>query len=345
MTAPPRQARQARELPEAWNKLVGDNLYLRREFLEFLEDVDPCGQRYAWWTDPQGEVDTLCMSYQRRRFNLLMFTPLRVALTATFIYVPLSVTRPGLVSRGGRLADAAAWLTALPGLKVALNLPPGQELPGFVRTTTFPRCVLDLRWKSMRDYLDDLRSGYRRRALKALRLAAPLTFRELEPREFGPGHYHLYEEVFEASPYRIEKLSLAFFQGPFARLIVAELQSRPVGFIQLIENGGELIFEFVGFDHGLNARFDIYHALLLRIVEEGITGGFTRIDFGQTADEAKLRLGCRYEPLHAWLHHSNPLLNLLLRKFIDRIGYQPLPEDQFHVFRQAAPDPTAPEDA
>jgi hypothetical protein len=87
----------------------------------------------------------------------------------------------------------------------------------------------------------------------------------------------------------------------------------------------------------LNNRHDIYISLLLRIVEYGIANRFRTINFGQTADEAKLKLGCRYRPLFGLLHHSNPILNFLTRTFINAIGYKPLDQDRFHVFNNAGP--------
>ncbi|MBI9103207.1 MAG: GNAT family N-acetyltransferase [Spirochaetales bacterium] len=324
---------RAEELPGEWDDLTGDNFYLKKDFLEFIEETDPCGQRYYIFHHENGEADTILMTYSRSRFNLFMFTPLKASLSITFIYVPLSVTRPGYAGREELLPEVSRFLRSIKGYKLFLNTREDFSLPGFIQTTTFPRCVLALKWKSLDEYLKDLRSSYRRRYRLALKRSAPLSFRMLENNEeFDDRLYSLYEEVYEASPYRIEKLGKAFFQGPQTRIFVYSLDGLDVGFIQLIENGKELIFEFVGFDHALNRQYDIYISLLVRIVEYGINNGFTTIDFGQTADEAKLRLGTRYQALYALLHHSNPLVHGLTRLFINKIGYKPLDQDHFHVF-------------
>jgi hypothetical protein len=207
-------------------------------------------------------------------------------------------------------------------------------LPGFTRLTTFPRCMLDIKWKTFGDYLASLRSGYRHRYKKALSRSITLTYRILDDnRAFDDRLYALYEEVYAHSPYKIEKLPIDFFRGPFFKIGVFEKEGIPVGFVQLIENGQELIFEFVGFDHSLNNEHDIYISLLLKIIEYGIDHNFAGIDFGQTADEAKLKLGCRYEPLYALLRHSNTLLNAILGVCSRTIEYTPLDEHTFHVFR------------
>lgn len=132
---------------------------------------------------------------------------------------------------------------------------------------------------------------------------------------------------------RIERLSKAYFQGDMFRLFVAEEEGEPVGFVQLLENGDELIFEFVGLDYRCNARLSVYHRMLLEIVDYGIRGGFRTIDFGQTADDTKLKLGCKYTFLYAALHHSNPLINNLCRRLAHILEYKPL-QTRFRVFKE-----------
>ena len=73
--------------------------------------------------------------------------------------------------------------------------------------------------------------------------------------------------------------------------------------------------------------------MLLEIVDYGIRKGFRTIDFGQTADDTKLKLGSGYTYLYAALHHSNPLVNALCRKFAPFLEYKPL-ETRFRVFKE-----------
>ncbi len=326
--------RSALDLPPEWDGLCGDNPYMYKDFLMFMESIDRCEQSYAVFRNSRGGVDTVAMTYVRHDFNLLMFTPFKVSLRMTFVYVPLSVTRPGFITRGEAVAEAADFFRSIKGFMIVLNVSRDFRLPGFGRAKTFPRCVLDIRWNDFGDYMGSLRSGYRHRCKKALARSERLTYRILaDNNDFDDRLYALYEEVYDNSPYKIERLPKDFFRGPFFKIGVFELNGVPVGFIQLMENGSELIFEFVGFNHRLNNEYDIYISLLLKIVEYGIEHSFAKIDFGQTADEAKLKLGCRYEPLYALLHHSNPLLNALLGAFARTIEYKPLDERAFHVFK------------
>ena len=96
---------------------------------------------------------------------------------------------------------------------------------------------------------------------------------------------------------------------------------------------GEEIFEFVGVDYRYTGTFDTYHRILLEIVRYGIENGFKTIDFGQTADESKLKLGSEYTMLYAYLHHSNRFINRLNKKLAKYIEYKPITTD-YRVFKE-----------
>ena len=82
----------------------------------------------------------------------------------------------------------------------------------------------------------------------------------------------------------------------------------------------------------LNDIYDTYHRILLEIVRYGIENNFRTIDFGQTADESKLKLGSEYTMLYAYLHHSNPLVNAINRKLAKYIEYKPI-TTEYRVFK------------
>ena len=324
---------QAHRLPEAWDLLAGDNPYLKRDFLSFIERTEADYQpRYYMLYAHSGELDSYFIAHRRRGYNLGMFSPVNLPITVTLIYLPMCVTRSGVVL--GSLREAVfREIQAIKGFKMVLNLPDG-EVDSFAVGLTCPKCILTLRWSSLEDYLGSMRSPYRNHYKRILKKTAGLTIRHLENgTAFDNLLYSLYCYVRDSSRVRIERLSKAYFQGEMFRLFVAEEQGRPVGFVQLLENGTELIFEFVGLDYQCNARLPVYHRLLLEIVDYGIRGGFRAIDFGQTADDTKLKLGCKYTYLYAALHHSNPLINAVCRKFAPFLEYKPL-TTRFRVFKE-----------
>ena len=306
-----------KKAPDEWDALVGDNIYMTKRFLSFMEDVDNCHQRYyALYKD--GQLDTVFMTYERKHYNLGMFTKINLYQDMTFVYVPLSVTRPGIVYNQC-LQEALDYIKKMKGPKMLLNLE-DMDLKGFAKGLTCPKCILTNRFSSFEEYLSCLRSNYRRRYKQALKKSQELTLTYLEDnRDFTKEMYNCYLQVYNKSRMQIEKLPIEFFRGNLFKIFTLSKGDKVVGFCQLLENGSELIFEFVGVDYAYNAQYDTYHRILLEIVRYGIENGFKSIDFGQTADESKLKLGSEYTFLYAYLHHSNWIknkINQLLGRFL-----------------------------
>ncbi len=318
-------------LPDEWDRLTGDNVYMKREFLSFMENAeDSIKEYYAVYNDT-GALDTIFVACKRKHYNLAMFTKLKLSLRATLIYLPVSVARPGIIF--GKCRDEAMTaIRAIRGWKVILNLTDSSE-PGYASGLTCPQCILDLRWKSFDEYMEALRSGYRYRYRKALQRSEGKRIRFLpDNRSFTDELYRMYLSVYNNSRIRVEKLNIDFFRDNRFKIFVLEDDSRKYGFVQLLENGDELVFEFVGIDYRYQQENDTYLRMLLEIIRYGIENGFKTIDFGQTADDTKLKLGCRYVYLYAAVHNSNPILHAICRRVAPSISYKPITE-QFHVFK------------
>ena len=325
----------ASDLPEEWDSIVGDNIYMTRKFLCFIEENDHCSQRYFLIRSRSGAVDTVFITYIRRRYNLAMFTKFPMFVKMTFIYLPMSVTRPGIIFNNCA-GEALEYIKSIKGYKIILNLGESDlaDFTGFAKGLTCPKCILHIRWNSFDEYMQNLRSNYRHRYKKALKMSEALRFRFLsDGSDFTGEMYDLYLQVYNHSSLKIEKLTKKFFEGPFFRIFVMEDAHGPQGFVQLIENGDELIFEFVGFNYKSNRIYDTYMRMLLEIVRFGIENGFKTIDFGQTADDTKLKIGCTYTYLNAYLHHSNRLMNSLCRRLAPHLEYRPL-TTPFQVFKE-----------
>ena len=60
----------------------------------------------------------------------------------------------------------------------------------------------------------------------------------------------------------IEILPIEFFRGKYFKIFVLRNDEKVVGFYQLIENGPELIFEFVGVDYTYNYKYELEGTIL-----------------------------------------------------------------------------------
>lgn len=322
---------RAADLPSEWDDAAGGNIYLTRAFLAFMEEADDLEKCY-FGVYSDGKLDTIFETVLQPEFNLAMFMGKVKKIKATMIYVPLSVTRPG-ISYKNCFDEAVEFIRKLPGYKVFLNLP-DVSAKGFAKGFTCPKCILDIKWKTFDEYLNSLRSNYRYRYKKALAKSAPLSIRYLKNGdEFTKEMYTLYEHVHDKSIIRVEKLTERFFHGEFFKIFVLEEQGVPRGFVQLLEIGDELVFEFVGVDYSVNSKYDIYISMLLEIIRYGIENGFKSIDFGQTADDAKLKLGCRHVPLYALLGHSNSIKNCACKLLAPKLQCKPFSQ-RFDVFKE-----------
>ena len=325
---------RACELPPEWDVLAEreQNIYLYRKFLEFIEqteaDYEPT--YYLFYEDER--LDSCFIAYRRRGYNVAMFTPISFKIRVTMIYLPMSVTQSGIII--GTLRDEVfAEIRRIRGYKMILNLTDGNA-PGFATGRTCSKCILDINFSSFDDYSARLRSPYRNRLKKVFKRARELNIRYIDNRsEFTDEMYGMYLSIQQKSKIKIETLSKEYFRGEMFKMFVAELAGKTVGFVQLLENGDELIFEFVGVDQATNASIPVYHRMLFEIIRYGIENGFKRIDFGQTADDTKLKLGCHYETLYAALHHSNPLINWGCKRIARFIEFKPL-TTEFHVFKE-----------
>ena len=129
-----------------------------------------------------------------------------------------------------------------------------------------------------------------------------------------------------------------FQQQPLPSIIIiATHKEQKLGFAQVVDNGRELIFLFIGFSHKLNSTFDIYLNLLLEIIDFAIDNRFKTIDLGQTAEETKLKLGSELFTKGMYISHSNFLLDKLANQYINLFSYQ-IPIYDFRVFKMGETD-------
>ena len=323
---------KAAELPEEWDALTKGNIYLRREFLDFIEKSEKDYKPEYYLFYGEGRLDSVFVAHQRKGYNLGMFTKIDIKIKVTLIYLPMCVTASGLVI--GKLKDVVfRTIRSIKGYKMILNLSE-TDVPGFANGLTCPKCILDLDFSSFDDYVGSLRSDYRNRTKKVLRKTESLDIRFIDNKtEFTDELYALYLNVLNKSRVRIETLSKEYFTQKDFRIFVCYQGGEPAGFCQLLPDGDELIFEFVGVDYKYNDEMPVYHRMLLEIIRYGIENGFKTVDFGQTADDTKLKLGSRYVPLYAALHSSNPIVNFFCKLLAKKIEYKPI-TTEFRVFKE-----------
>lgn len=323
----------AKDLPGEWNELCKNNIYMEKDFLTFMERVNYCNQSYHLFYRNNKLYSGFVMF--ERKFNLFIFTKRKFFCSIKFIYLPLSVSHPSIVF-GDDTGEVAKVLNRMKGIKLLLNIA-HENLDHFIKGHYLPICVLDNKWNTFDEYMDDLRSSYRRRIKQALKQGENLQIEVLEDnKDFTQEMYALYEQVFNNSEYSLEKLSLDFFRNDIAKTILFKAGGKTEAFVQLIDNRPEnmLIFEFVGYNYEKLLDYDLYYNILIYITKYGIENGFRYIQYGQTAYDPKLRFGPKMYYNYFLVSHSNKFLNWLLKKNIHRLEYK-VQEYHFNVFKEA----------
>jgi len=332
---------KAQDLPPEWDERAGNNPYLHRNFLVFLEKEFPQQQKYYIFYNSKNQPDTIFTTFKNKNLNLGLLTKRKLIVDATMVAVPIWVKRPGMVIGDETQKNALDYIKKLKGCKFIQCITDPKIKQGFIRGTAAPACTLDIKWKTFNEYIAALRSNYRYRYNKALKKSAPLIMEiQKDNAEFSDELYELYNQVEKNAKIKIDRLPIGFFRSNLFKNLVFYSNTpdkKPVGFVQLLENGDELIFEFVGFDYDSNAQYQTYHRMLLEIIRYGIENGFKKIDFGQTADDTKLKLGCHYEYLNVYLNVSNPFKHFLFKVLAKFIDYKPL-KPNFNVFNKEVTD-------
>ena len=298
----------AGELPSLWDDLA-ENSFQERKFLSFLEKVNPCGQRYHL----NRERGILLITY-RLALNLLTFTGQTVRVKITIAGIPLSVASAGYVCPEDGRGLLSDYLRSFPLILVLntageLPLPKGKTLPNYV-----------VRLNCLDEHINAMRSHYRYRAKKALKKSKGLCFEKIPNEHFDEELYGFYEEVYERSEGKLEKLTMDFFKRCDAQLYrILNENGEKIGFFLTREEQREYMFLFCGFSHRLNMEYDIYMNIILKVLELG--QGYRRIHLGQTTAYTKQRLGAEPESLYFHLA-SRWIPQKFLQKLADILSYR-----------------------
>nr|WP_312579862.1 hypothetical protein [Sedimentibacter sp.] len=290
--------------------------------LKILEKVNPCSQQYELIDN------TVIISYYLKinLFNFANLFPLNVKVQV--IGLPVSVSEKGYFGEQHIVQKA---IGRRKGLKILLN--GNSEFENGGRTlSTF---VFENKFTSFDRYIDSLRSPYRRRIKKALSHRNEIDIRKFDNVNFNKNHYELYLSIMKRTDNPLETLPIEFFINYDAELyeFMDAKTKEIIGFVQIKEIKNKLLFLFGGFRKEDNSKYDTYYNMLTKIIEIGIEKKVECIEFGQTAEECKMKIGCKEIPKYMYVHHSNPVLNRIIQLLVPMFSYRPY-GIKHHVFKQ-----------
>lgn len=320
---------EALQLPEAWHHLTHFNPWLHPEKLSLLERLQPCRQQYH--IDMEEGIAFVSYALQLNALALLGKRPLKIPVQ--IVGLPLSLAECGYHAPTAQARIImASYIRSQKGIWIILNAVDEFPLPG---GATLPSCRLPVTWQTFDEYISSLRSPYRRWVSKGMEKGRKLEVRPLAPEAFSTLHYNLYVDVYEHSTYQLEKLSLAYFQQFPANLYEFCLDEKPVGFVQVSITPSVLTFLFCGFDRNLVTSHHLYQNMLLWLLQLAIERKCSLVDFGQTTEETKTKLGAVMQPKGLYLSHNNPVIYSLMSPLARRLSYPGYPVIH-HVFKESS---------
>ncbi len=319
---------KACELPYIWDNIFEDNHYMLKNQLVILEDCNPCNQRYIIVNNRSAFV------IYKLKLNMFTFSKLKFNLSVNIMGVPCSVSKQGYVLDVKDISEIEQYIKKQKKNCIILNAEKDFSSPLFVKGETLPTCKLDILWDSFDDFKLRLRSHYRYRLVKALNKSKDVLIEKLQDNNlFTEKIYSLYENVFNKSEYKLEKLGIDFFKKSPCSIYVFYAKDKPIAFVQLANNEKELYFVFGGMDYSLNRKYDSYMNMIAFILRYGIENKYSSIDMGQTSEVTKMKFGCSQHKKYMHIYHPSTIIRFLIKLLSNRLSYKS-PDIDLNLYKE-----------
>lgn len=309
-------------LPDDWNSLA-DDYFQQTGFLMHAEKFNPCRQRY--YTGSENGRTVVAAIVYTLQLDLLTFIRIKSPVKMHIAGIPCSVSSPGIFGRKEAIESLKNHIcSAEKGLVLFLNLKDEPVNINRASGKTLPSIVLKNNFSHWDDYLKALRTGYRRRLNVINADSKALKFEQLPCAEFTEEMYKQYLSVYQKSRDKLEKLNMDFFRflpDGFI-LTVCYLHRSVIGWNIALFNNGTYYFFLGGVDYKLNEAHHTYLRLLTSIIKSGIENKAEFIELGQTAEIPKMRMGGKPENRYMEAHHSNAVINKLIKMFGSSLEYK-----------------------
>lgn len=306
------KVQSASELPTEWDACA-DEYYQTQEFLLHTERYNPCAQRYYLFFDEGIFVAGLVV--YTLTLDIFTYSFLKVPLSMNIAGIPCSVSASGFIGDEGLFASVFDLLKPLErGFLTVLNLGFPPQTKDVMIGHTLPTITLQNGFRSWDDYLAALRSDYRRRFSRISADFSGVRSVVGDCSLYSEDMHRLYLDVLAHTKGKLETLSSAFFRElpPAFKLTAYYERESLLGWYISTSYQDKFYFFLGGFDYKANPKYQTYFNLLYELLREGIEQHSAVLDFGQTAEVPKLRLGGKISPKWMLGYHSNFLFRKLM---------------------------------
>lgn len=196
---------------------------------------------------------------------------------------------------------------------------------------------IDENWQNFEDYLGAMKTKFRVKARRALKLSSGLVVKDSSIENIKtllPEITKLYKTVsdkanFNLGDFNIETyMSLKKNLGDNYVLKTYWYHNKIVGFMSGIINNDSLDAHFVGIDYSLNKELAIYQRMLYDYVQIAIHQQLKVINFGRTASEIKSSIGAVPQDLTCYIRHKKSITNKFIKHFLSYIETKPFKQQK-----------------
>ena len=305
----PHKTLSAFELPDEWDKLTS-SYFQTREFLHYAEEYNPCNQRY--YTIYRDNKLKACAAVYTLTIDLLTFINVRSPVKMHVIGIPATVSPAGIFGEKSAVNELLKLIfKSEKGLIVGMNVSPELDCYPAVSMRTMPTIVMNHDFSNLKECNTSMRSAYKRRTRKFIDRFRGIQEKENDCSVFDSALYDLYLQIHKRSESKLEKLSLEFFKNLPSkyRLTTYSLNDKPIAWHITLQDNGVMYFFFGGTDYSTIPTFESYFNNIYGILRKAVEQGFKTIDFGQTAEIPKTRLGGKVVELNLFVYHRFIVIN------------------------------------
>lgn len=295
-------------------------------FISLLKETNVFPQEYFYLTNNESYAYFILY---KMKLNIFTFGKIKLNMNVKIVGIPCSISENGYYTNNEKFM--LEFIKTIKGPKLVLNVKKPVKTAGITVGTTLPTCILVNNFQSADEYLSSLRSSYKRRIKKAIKNCKD--YSEVELKGNCPKSvYELYLRTYEKSLYKLEKLETFFFDKIEADKIIFSKDNIDLGFVLLKKHQDKLYFMFCGLNYNADTP-DLYYYMLYKIIIYAIRQKCKIIDFGQTSEKTKLRMGAELSERYFYAHHSNIFLNFLI-KINKRLLEYKCDLKKYHVFKE-----------
>lgn len=315
-----------------WDNLA-DFYFQKKEFLIHLHKNNTCSQRY--YELYRGKTLIAGTIVYTLKIDILTFANIPSPLKLQVIGLPVSVATPPIIGDSEEFEYLLSEILKLEsGIILGINFMKDYLQDKVLNLRTLPTVILTSVGNSIDSYENSLRHTYRRRMHRIREKFAGVTSFISDCSAFNVRHYALYIEIMKKTKTKLETLSFNAFKNlPVNfRLTSYYIDNKMLCWHIVCKDSNMLFFFFGGMDYSLRDQFQSYYNNLFGILSAAIELNYRRIDFGQTAEIAKTRLGGTLSERRMFLYHRNPIVLGILKLFGNLITYSKINENH-QVFK------------